>query len=129
MDDNNGYVGDPDWTGQLNIRFTKGDWTAFWGIDAIGKATSAEDIDDLSSNGLYRYKVSTEFTAYHSLAVQRDLDKLTVLVGVSNLFNEEPPAISDASGVSPSGNLGASVLASQYDYIGRRYFVNLTKRF
>ncbi len=32
----------PDFTGNLNIRFDHGDWTAFWGMDILGKASDTE---------------------------------------------------------------------------------------
>ncbi|PHY14122.1 TonB-dependent receptor [Caulobacter sp. B11] len=125
--DTNGDVGDPDWTGSMNLRFDRGDWTGFWAIDAIGKASEAEDIGDTNAAKTIAYKVHTEFTAYHSLSVRKKMDQLSVLVGVSNLFNELPPAATQ--GLGQYSTIGKSVLASQYDYYGRRAFVNITKRF
>lgn len=127
VDDVNGFVGDPDWTGQLNVRLERNDWTLFWGVDAVGKASDAETLPDTNAAGTTRYKVNTEFTAYHSFALQREWDKLRVLVGVANAFDEHPPSITRGVGVGNEGALGTSdgqegrsVLSSQYDYIGRR---------
>ena len=47
-----------------------------------------------------------------------------VIVGVANLFDEEPPRIS-ASGFE----LGNAALFSQYDFIGRRVFANVRYSF
>ncbi|MFM8376050.1 MAG: TonB-dependent receptor domain-containing protein [Phenylobacterium sp.] len=33
-----GYDG-PDFTGNVNVRFTKNDWTAFWGMNIVGKGS------------------------------------------------------------------------------------------
>ena len=125
--DSNGDVGDPDWTSTFNARYDRGDWTGFWSIDMIGKASAAGDIGDTSSSGLTRYKVNTEFTAYHSLSIRKKMDSWTVLVGIANVFDDAPPAVSQ--GLGQFSNIGVSVLSSQYDYFGRRGFVNITKRF
>lgn len=125
--DENGFVGDPDWTGQLNFRLTKGDWTGFWGIDMVGKASDAEDYADKNAAGTTFYKIHTEFTAYHSLSLQKKFDDWSILGGVANVFSEEPPAVSLGQGNYDT--VGSSVLASQYDYFGRRLFVNITARF
>ncbi len=125
--DDNGFVGDPDWTGQLNFRLTKGDWTGFWGIDMVGKASDAEDYDDRNTAGTSLYKIHTEFTAYHSVSLQKKFDDWSILGGVANVFNEAPPAVSLGQG--DYDTVGGSVLSSQYDYFGRRLFVNITARF
>jgi len=125
--DNNGYVGDPDWSGQLNFRLEKGEWTGFWGIDMIGKASDAERYATQNTAGTTFYKIHTEFTAYHSLSLQKKFDDWTLLTGVANVFNETPPALTLGQG--RYNTVGSSVLASQYDYIGRRMFVNITARF
>jgi iron complex outermembrane receptor protein len=125
--DSNGFVGDPDWTGQLNFRLTKGDWTGFWGIDMVGKASDAEDYADKNAAGTLFYKIHTEFTAYHSISLQKKFDDWSILGGVANVFSEDPPAVSWLQG--DYSTVGASVLASQYDYYGRRLFVNITARF
>jgi iron complex outermembrane receptor protein len=125
--DSNGFVGDPDWTGQLNFRLERGDVTAFWGVDMVGKASDAEDYADTAQSGAVKLKVHTEFTAYHNVSLQKKFDNVTLLGGVANLFDEAPPAVSQNAG---NYNMtGYSVLSSQYDYIGRRVFVNITAKF
>ncbi len=52
---------------------------------------------------------------------------LRVLVGVANLTDKEPPRVSSVGdGISSVGN---SVFFSQYDWLGRRVFANLTYSF
>ena len=125
--DTNGFVGDPDWTGQMNFRFSKGDWTAYWGVDMIGKASDAENYADKNAAGTTFYKVHTEFTAYHSLSLQKRFEDFTLLGGVANIFNEAPPQVTQSQG--NYNMVGRSVLASQYDYIGRRMFVSFQAKF
>jgi len=125
--DTNGFVGDPDWTGQLNFTFEKGDWTAYWRVDMIGKGSDAETEPDHNTAGNTFYKVHTEFTAYHNVSVQKKFDNMTLMGGVANLFGEDPPQVTLSQGKYDT--VGRSVLASQYDYIGRRLFVRVTAKF
>ena len=127
VEDNNGRVGDPDWTGQLNFRFSRGDWTGFWGIDMVGKASDAEFFDDRNAAGTTFYKIHTEFTAYHSLSLQKRFEDWSLVGGVANLFNELPPQVTMAQG--DYNMVGRSVLSSQYDYIGRRVFLSMQAKF
>lgn len=126
-EDRNGYVGQPDWTGQLNFTFSRGSWSGLWGIDMVGKASDAEFYPDSNAAGTTFYKIHTEFTAYHSVSLQKKFDNWELLGGVANVFNEAPPAVSFLQGDYET--VGASVLESQYDYIGRRAFMSITARF
>lgn len=126
--DTNGDVGDPDWVGNVDFRLTRGDWTYFWGVDFIGKASEAEDIGNSNTARTTFYKVHTELTTYHDVSVRRKFDDFEVLVGVSNLFDEHPPAVTTIN-LGQFASEGGSVLASQYDYVGRRGFVQLRKKF
>ncbi|MDR6624227.1 TonB-dependent receptor domain-containing protein [Caulobacter segnis] len=127
VEDQNGFVGDPDWTGQLNISFQKGDWTGFWGVDMIGKASDAETEVDRNTAGTTFYKIHTEFTAYHNVSLRRDFEDWSLTGGVSNLFDEHPPAVTLSQGKYDT--IGTSVQSSQYDYLGRRLFVNFRAHF
>lgn len=54
-------------------------------------------------------------------APHRLLEGLTLRAGVENLTDEDPP-------IFPSW-VAANTEPSQYDVLGRRYYVNLTYRF
>ncbi len=123
-EDFNGDIGDPDFVGNMSLRFERGDWTAFWGVDMIGKASEAEDIGD----GDGAWKVHNEFTAYHSVSLRKKFDSWTVTGGMANVFDEAPPAVTTLS-LGQFNHIGTSVLGSQYDYFGRRAFVSVQKRF
>ena len=127
--DSNGRVGDPQWTGIFNAQFDHGEWTAFWSVNMIGRSSDAKDIPDTNTAGTTRYKISTEFTAYHSFSLRRKFGTWTFLAGVSNVFDEHPPAATTANVGQGYSTVGTSVLSSQYDYVGRRAFVDLTKKF
>ena len=142
----NGEAGEPVWVGDFNLTWAKDDWSVFYGLDVIG-ATS--DLDDLiASSGapcrtsLFRPGVPLEqavlggrrrfcpdvrlaATDYHTVSVTRRFgDRLQLTVGVRNLFDAQPPRASVSfSGIGAIGQ--APTFASQYDYLGRRVFLNL----
>lgn len=74
------------------------------------------DVPDFTVPG-YDY-----FDVFASVAIgQGVLTGLTLRAGVENLTDEEPP-------IFPSA-IAANTEPSQYDLLGRRYYVNLTYRF
>lgn len=49
------------------------------------------------------------------------------ILGASNVLDEEPPQVTTLGG--PLNTAGRSAFYSQYDWLGRRYFGNLTWSF
>jgi iron complex outermembrane receptor protein len=130
-EDFNGSTTEPDWTGRVTTRFDRGDWTVFWAVDMIGKASDsdqeANDFTDVHPSNLYGLnyaKQFTEFYATHDLSLRyRGLDKWTISGGVRNVFNEEPPALS-----SGGFRLGYAAL-NAYDFRGRRAWIRIDRQF
>lgn len=136
-DDRNGRNGDPEWVGNFDFQLDRGDWTYFWRTNFIGPASDDEitpnqfNIQGPGPDYLPRLvtaEISTDFVAYHSFSVRREFDNWSILGGVSNLFDTEPPRVTTL-GAAAQNTLGPSILASQYDYIGRRAFVRLSRSF
>jgi iron complex outermembrane recepter protein len=130
-EDFNGSTTEPDFTGQVRTRFDHGDWTAFWVVDAIGKASDSDqeafaftDVHPSNLYGLYYAKQFTEFQTYHSLSLRKRMDTWTVQGGIRNLFNDPPPALSGNEGF----RVGYAAL-NAYDFRGRRIWINIEKRF
>jgi iron complex outermembrane recepter protein len=142
--DFNGEVLTPDFVGNGSVRFDRGPWRVTWSFDLVGKASDTETaIDETVSTArgpnqttpginldlLQRISFinNVGFKHYHHLSVRYRLDDDTLAtVGVRNLFDRPSPVFSN------SGNetrIGSALLSSQYDLIGRRLFVDVTKRF
>lgn len=135
--DNAGTIGEPKFVSNNIVQFRKKDWTFNWNIDAVGP-TSNKSFNSAGPiavalggyyefNGISSYyrKNNTETTIYHGVSVRYRSDNWTVSGGVSNIFDEAPPAISLNSG---SARLGRGALASQYDLRGRSIFATVTRR-
>jgi iron complex outermembrane receptor protein len=148
--DNNGETTEPDFTANLNLRFERGDWTAFWGMNIFGKASDTEAFGgDVFANSRYAdipggvlstncdpafaatnycvyYKQYTEMMVFHNVSVQYRMDDWTFQAGIRNVFDEYNPNASSGQyrqGITSYGIPGNDGL------VGRSGFVQLTRRF
>jgi iron complex outermembrane receptor protein len=137
LEDLNGEVGDPKFTADINAVWDIDDWSLFYGIDLIGKSDSRPDF--LEDNGTlcttspdfipvyggdYCFRPYTKTVVYHNVSVTKEfLDRFQITAGISNLLDTRPPEV---SGVT---EIGSSPFVSQYDWLGRRLFVNFGAKF
>lgn len=136
----NGEAGSPKWVGDFRVNWqSPGSQTSlFYGINVIGATSNVKDF--LNSNGgnpcitssiygTYCPKVTTPMTFYHNLSLTQDIDeKFDITIGMSNVFNTRPPRVSILNGNQIS-TLGPVVAASQYPFVGRRVFMNVSAKF
>jgi len=129
VDDVNKIVGDPEWVGEYSVSLARGAFELFYGGRYVGQASDRRFYsDDLTTvfGEPVRQVLDVDSVMYHSLSgayTYEDLG-LRVLVGVANLTDEEPPQVSiRGSDVNTAGN---SAFYSQYDWLGRRAFMNVT---
>ncbi|MEX0644288.1 MAG: TonB-dependent receptor [Parvularculaceae bacterium] len=132
----NGEDGEPRWVGDVNMLWTRNDWTLFWGLDVVGP--TSDEGDYLAANGTlcptdtfhgtYCVDLNAEATVYHNMSLTKEFEHFTMTAGVANVFNEHPPAVSVINGAEIS-TIGQSVFASNYDLVGRRIFFNLKANF
>jgi iron complex outermembrane receptor protein len=137
--------------GDLNATWRPhGGWTFFWGTEIFGKATNAKeykaahggslchetvDPGDPSTLiwGTYCVKVSVPTTFYHSASITKEFggptNKLELTLGMRNIFDTKPPRVSLIGGSGLPATLGPVVATSQYDFLGRRVFFNVSKKF
>jgi iron complex outermembrane recepter protein len=138
--DNNGEIGDPKWVGDFNLTWrAPAGWSLFWGVDVIGGASNEDDFRDAHGGdicvdsvirGHYCVDVKTPATFYHAVSVSKEVkDNYEFTLGVSNLLNTKPPRVSTIGGIGIPALIGPVVGTSQYDFLGRRLFVNVSKKF
>lgn len=135
----NGEDGEPKWVGNFKAVWTTNDgWSFLYGLDVIGATSDEADYIDANgslcgesvTHGPYCVDLTAPARFYHSASITKELDKFEFTVGVRNLFNTKPPRVSnDNFNGSEATTIGHGVFSSQYDYIGRRVFVNVTARF
>ena len=140
---NNGDIGDPKFVGDFNLTWRpRGGWTFFWGTEVYGKASNNGKFKDRHGGSLcqtsiiwgnYCVDVSVPTTFYHAASVTKEFggpkSRLEITLGVRNMFDTRPPLVSTIGGGGLPSEIGPVVVTSQYDFIGRRVFFNLSKKF
>lgn len=149
LESDNGETGSPKWAGEANFTWISPGkkWTVFYGVDFIGKTSEVPDflednggdpcIDSVNIvtgeelRGRYCPDLTTPATWYHNVSVSRaigDRDEFELTLGVANLFDTRPPRVSTLNG-GQIATIGQVPVASQYDLLGRRFFLNVTRKF
>jgi iron complex outermembrane recepter protein len=128
---NQGFVGGPKWTGSLDLRYAFNNWTLRYGVDYIGRMDSTQDLADTfgfdPNHNEFDFVAETYWK--HNFSIQYQWQNVgQITLGVSNIFNAEPPAISTYPGGSYP-RIGNYFNYSGYDFIGRSVFLNITRTF
>lgn len=137
IQDANGTISQPDWTGSFNATYNVGKFTLRYGLDWVtgdhektyayfAFDSSTGQVDTAYEQYLkdnYYFEVNDYFL--HSISGQVDIDRFEITFGVRNLFDTKPPEIS-SGGYNLVGN---APLYSGYDYTGRTFFLNTTIKF
>lgn len=135
----NGEVGDPKFTGNLITTWEKGGTTLLYGLTVIGSASSEEDyIENFGSicNPTPSFEVvygepycvvpRVPSVWYHNASITQEIDdgNYEITFGISNIFDTAPPQVSGL--VTEFGQVPR---ASQYDFLGRRAFIQVGAKF
>ncbi|SHE92579.1 TonB-dependent receptor domain-containing protein [Thermomonas hydrothermalis] len=124
----NGAIGRPKLVGNLRTTLKRGDWSWTWYMNYVGETKS------LTLSPTFTYfgwtnavrDIVAESRLYHTLSVRYDQPKWSVLFGIQNVTDKDPPTIS--SGVDTRyGNVPA--FATQYDLLGRTFYTQLSFKF
>ena len=120
-------IGSPDWVANLSARFDRGDWTVFWNTDIVDEVNN--DRFYTSNTGTFLgtpvyYNRTVDMYLTHNFSVRKRFDKWDLQVGIRNLFDEDAGITSLSGGGRGAGNVP---LSSQYDYVGRRGFINISR--
>ena len=135
----NGEAGSPKWVGDFRLNWqSKGGTSIFYGVNVIGGTSNVKDFLARNGNnpcinslirGLYCPLLTTKATFYHNISISQEIgDQFEITLGVSNLFDTRPPRVSVLNGGQIT-TLGPVVAASQYPFVGRRAFINVSTKF
>jgi iron complex outermembrane receptor protein len=143
---NNGDIGDPRFVGNAYVNWRPhGGWSVFWGTEFYGASSNAGKFerahggslcnDDNPSPiwGVYCVHLKVPAYFYHNVSVTKDFGdpkhQLELTLGIRNLFDTRPPRVSTIGGSGIPAEIGPVVGTSQYDFLGRRVFFNISKKF
>jgi iron complex outermembrane receptor protein len=66
---------------------------------------------------------------YHNASITKEIGKnFEMTVGMRNIFDKRPPKVS-LFGTGSPGTIGPVVATSQYDFLGRRMFFSVSRKF
>jgi len=124
-----GTIGSPKLVSNLRTSFSRADWKFNYYWQYISSTDNSPFVDaETSYFGFapaYR-DIWMDSAVYHNVSVLYQQSKWDVLFGIKNLLDEEPDIVS--SGVaSRRGNV--PIAATQYDLLGRTYFMRFNYRF
>lgn len=126
LDDVNGTIGSPRWSGAMDVRYKFKDWNVYYGLEWVGKMDSYGYLGQDPATSTYKLDTPSYFLHSLSLTYTDSVSKWKATLGVRNLTDAKLPMISAQAGYNRVGN---APLYSGYDYTGRRVFLNLSKSF
>lgn len=121
--DYNGLLNTPKWTGTGDAVLQWKKIKFRYGVEWIQHTSSYDYYQENPATSTYQLATPDYFL--HNTSVQFDLSNYSLTLGVQNLFDKNPPMISQ--GVL--NRVGNAPLYSGYDYFGRRFFVNVKAKF
>ncbi len=133
-EDLSGEAGHPETVGNVYLTLDRNEWSFFYGLNYIGETDNSAAFGRSTVTNSLGNQVNIDLigdaTVYHSLSASYHFDSgLTARVGVANLLDEEPPRLTSLGTGNEVDVLGKAAFYSQYDWLGRRYFVNVTMNF
>lgn len=142
-EDLSGLAGHPEWVGNLNLTLDWGEWSFFWGMNFVGATDNYAHFGtntvllgfggseaDFGTTETVEIDLKAESKTYHSVSASYQFDNgFVVRLGAANLFDELPPRMSSQGTGNEVDVIGKVAFYSQYDWLGRRFFANVTKEF
>ena len=125
LDNTSGTLGQPSWSGVLDVNYTVKAWNYYYGLEWVGKTSSYDYYGEDPATSTYKLDTPNYFLHSASITYKDTVGKWSATFGIRNLADVKPSAIS--SGVV--SRVGNAPLYSGYDYTGRRFFVNVSKTF
>jgi len=140
-EDLSSQAGHPDWVGNLNFTLNRDQWSVFWGMNFIGSTDNLAAFgrntvnyvfgsDSASGGTTVEIDLKAEATTYHSISGSYEFENgLIARLGVANVLDELPPRMTNQGTGNEVTVLGQVAFYSQYDWLARRYFFNVSKSF
>ena len=140
-EDLSGEAGHPETVGNLSLTLNRDAWSINWHAQYIGKTNNFASFgrntvsyvfgsDSAGGGTIVEIDLIAEETIYHSLSAEYVFDGgWAARLGVANIFDELPPRMTNQGTGAEVDVLGKVAFYSQYDWLARRFFLNVTKEF
>lgn len=132
-----GFGAGPKWVGNAEVRYTlPGNVVTFrYGVQYVGPQDSSDSVDPTLSPAPFLGVINADLRAEdyfnHGISVQFKIQEVgQVTMGINNLTNALPPRISSfPTSDGQFTRIGNYFNSSNYDLIGRSFFMNVTRTF
>lgn len=129
FEDTNGELGEPEVVGRMYTYYDHGPWSFFWGVNHIDSTSNVKSFG--SNTATYRGEtvnvvLEAPSMTYNAFSVTRSFENAGVraVLGVANAFDRKPPQLTTLN-LGEVDTVGRSAFYSQYDWLGRRFYLNL----
>jgi outer membrane receptor protein involved in Fe transport len=135
--DTNGEFGDPKRVANYTLTYELDDLAVNWNVNYIGAVSNVDSYFDRvgRTTGIYRGQevgvtLRSDSVMYHNLSAIYNFTDLglEVTAGIANVLDEEPPRVTTLN-LGELNTQGNSAFYSQYDSLGRRFFINTSYTF
>ena len=126
LDANAGEIVTPRNRGTGHVAYNWGSWQAFWRFRYWHRSTDSNtpnltnENSDVFGNPLHPSKNEIASITYNDVSVAYAQDRYAVTVGVNNVFDKQPPLLTQ---ISQWGNTGTNTATEAYDTVGRAWFL------
>ena len=128
LDDANGTLTAPAWSGAMDLNYTVKGWNLYYGLEWVGKMSNYGYYGLNPATSPYKLDTPNYFLHSLSLSYSDSVSKWKVTGGVRNIADKNPPQISAVTGFG-TNRIGNAPLYSGMDLQGRRFFMNVQKTF
>lgn len=122
-DEYNGTIGNPEWVGQLSNTVGYKEWKFTYTTEWLSATESWDLIGVDPATDPYIFKTDAYYL--HHAALSYEAEDWSATLGIRNIFDKNPPQISSGY----YNRVGNAPLYSGYDYVGRQFFLNMSKKF
>lgn len=135
LDDDAGEVENPTDRLKLQVSYLNGPWRVSWLTNVLGEVnTSNEALAEAIEDGEHPDRLAYRTIDAHYISKLNGSytfgndDQYQIFAGINNVFDEDPPLIPDNIDDEADRDSACVSNCSQYDPVGRSYFVGFTMK-
>ena len=123
-----GRWGFPKWTAELDIYVDWREWRFLYSVGYVGHSREERQFDPGTTN-VDRIR-RTPSKDYHTLSARyTSPNDWQVIASVRNLFDSDPPIVSDGQQSNSAGRIFNTIPGAGYDLLGRTFVLQISKGF
>ncbi len=123
-----GRWGYPEWTAELDFYVDWRDWRFLWAISYVGH-TREERVFDPDTTNVDRIR-RTPSKDFHTLSARyTSPNDWQVIATVRNLFDTDPPIVSDGQGSNSATRIFNTIPGAGYELLGRMFILQVSRQF